>query len=222
MLKERVDGGTHFIGVTRTTLFAVCDIQRIEGHGRLLGGSLVAQRNGFGVLGDSLHRAQRGRWFVGHGRKALGKSLRPVERRSGKNQQELFAAEATEMIAGAHRALCAECEGLQHLIACVVSVDIVDLLEVVEIEDAYAKRVLTPVAAVFFLVQRLHQIAAVVNAGQFIATIENRQVLKIACPEEIAFRKAYIDAAQLEELARPLKKNGYGQYLLGLLTDKVY
>ncbi|MFC3110971.1 glucose-1-phosphate thymidylyltransferase RfbA [Undibacterium arcticum] len=63
---------------------------------------------------------------------------------------------------------------------------------------------------------------SLLEAGQFIATIENRQGLKIACPEEIAFRKAYIDAAQLEELARPLQKNGYGRYLLGLLTDKVY
>lgn len=59
-------------------------------------------------------------------------------------------------------------------------------------------------------------------AGQFIATIENRQGLKIACPEEIAFRKGYIDGVQLEKLAAPLKKNGYGRYLLRLLDDKIF
>ncbi|WP_211460708.1 glucose-1-phosphate thymidylyltransferase RfbA [Collimonas silvisoli] len=63
---------------------------------------------------------------------------------------------------------------------------------------------------------------SLLDAGQFIATIENRQGLKVACPEEIAFRKGYIDAAQLEMLAQPLRKNSYGQYLLQLLTDKVY
>ncbi|MQR01329.1 glucose-1-phosphate thymidylyltransferase RfbA [Glaciimonas soli] len=63
---------------------------------------------------------------------------------------------------------------------------------------------------------------SLLEAGQFIATIENRQGLKVACPEEIAFRRGYITAAQLEALAQPLKKNGYGQYLLRLLTEKVY
>jgi glucose-1-phosphate thymidylyltransferase len=63
---------------------------------------------------------------------------------------------------------------------------------------------------------------SLLEAGQFIATIENRQGLKIACPEEIAYRKGYIDAAQLQALAQPLKKNGYGQYLLRLLNDKVF
>ena len=63
---------------------------------------------------------------------------------------------------------------------------------------------------------------SLLEAGQFIATIENRQGLKIACPEEIAYRKGYIDAAQLEELAQPLKKNGYGHYLLQLLNSKVF
>ncbi|MEO6922090.1 MAG: glucose-1-phosphate thymidylyltransferase RfbA [Collimonas sp.] len=63
---------------------------------------------------------------------------------------------------------------------------------------------------------------SLLEAGQFIATIENRQGLKVACPEEIAYRKGYIDAVQLELLAQPLKKNGYGQYLLGLLKDKVF
>lgn len=63
---------------------------------------------------------------------------------------------------------------------------------------------------------------SLLEAGQFIATIENRQGLKVACPEEIAYRKGYIDAAQLEALAQPLKKNGYGQYLLRLLNEKIY
>lgn len=63
---------------------------------------------------------------------------------------------------------------------------------------------------------------SLLDAAQFIATIEKRQGLKIACPEEIAYRKGYITADQLAALAQPLKKNGYGQYLLRLLTDKVY
>lgn len=63
---------------------------------------------------------------------------------------------------------------------------------------------------------------SLLEAGQFIATIENRQGLKVACPEEIAYRKGYITAAQLEAQAQPLKKNGYGQYLLRLLNEKIY
>lgn len=63
---------------------------------------------------------------------------------------------------------------------------------------------------------------SLLEAGQFIATIENRQGLKVACPEEIAFRQKWIDAGQLEILAQPLAKNGYGQYLLSLLRDKVF
>jgi len=63
---------------------------------------------------------------------------------------------------------------------------------------------------------------SLLEAGQFIATIEKRQGLKVACPEEIAYRRGYIDAAQLEQLAAPLKKNAYGQYLLHLLTDMSY
>ena len=50
-------------------------------------------------------------------------------------------------------------------------------------------------------------------------TIEDRQALRIACLEEIAFRQGFIDAAQLQRLAEPLKQNGYGQYLLQLLRD---
>jgi glucose-1-phosphate thymidylyltransferase len=61
---------------------------------------------------------------------------------------------------------------------------------------------------------------SLLDAGQFIATLEHRQGLKVACPEEIAYRQGWIDAAQLENLAQPLAKNGYGQYLLRLLTEK--
>lgn len=60
---------------------------------------------------------------------------------------------------------------------------------------------------------------SLLDASHFIATIEKRQGLKIACPEEIAYRRGYIDAIQLDRLAQPLKKNGYGQYLLRLLTE---
>jgi glucose-1-phosphate thymidylyltransferase len=63
---------------------------------------------------------------------------------------------------------------------------------------------------------------SLLEAGQFIATLENRQGLKVACPEEIAFRQQWIGAGQLEKLARPLAKNGYGQYLLRILEEKVY
>ena len=60
---------------------------------------------------------------------------------------------------------------------------------------------------------------SLLDAGQFIATLERRQGLKIACPEEVAWRKGFIDAAQLEHLAQPLAKSGYGQYLLRLLRE---
>ena len=63
---------------------------------------------------------------------------------------------------------------------------------------------------------------SLLDASQFIATLEKRQGLKVACPEEVAFRKHYIDAAQLEKLAEPMKKNEYGQYLLRLLQEKVF
>jgi glucose-1-phosphate thymidylyltransferase len=63
---------------------------------------------------------------------------------------------------------------------------------------------------------------SLLDAGQFIATIEQRQGLKVACPEEIAFRKGWINAAQLEKLAAPLRKNGYGQYLVRVLNEKVF
>lgn len=60
---------------------------------------------------------------------------------------------------------------------------------------------------------------SMLEAGQFIATIERRQGLKVACPEEIAFRQGWIDLQQLESLATALAKNGYGQYLLGLIKE---
>ena len=63
---------------------------------------------------------------------------------------------------------------------------------------------------------------SLLEAGQFIATIEKRQGLKVACPEEIAYRQQWINAQQLEKLAQPLAKNGYGQYLLSLLKQQVH
>nr|WP_040016403.1 glucose-1-phosphate thymidylyltransferase RfbA [Desulfobacter postgatei] len=63
---------------------------------------------------------------------------------------------------------------------------------------------------------------SLLEAGLYIATLEKRQGLKVACPEEICFRKGWIDAQQLEQLARPLEKNGYGTYLLRILKGRVY
>ena len=63
---------------------------------------------------------------------------------------------------------------------------------------------------------------SLLEASMFIQTIEKRQGLKIACPEEIAYRMGYITAAQLEALAMPLAKNGYGQYLLNVLREEVF
>jgi glucose-1-phosphate thymidylyltransferase len=63
---------------------------------------------------------------------------------------------------------------------------------------------------------------SMLEASQFIATMEHRQGLKIACPEEIAYRLRYIDAGQLERLAEPLTKNGYGQYLKNILVENVF
>ena len=60
---------------------------------------------------------------------------------------------------------------------------------------------------------------SLLDASQFIATLEHRQGLKIACPEEIAWRNGFIDGTQLEKLAKSLSKNGYGQYLLRLLKE---
>lgn len=63
---------------------------------------------------------------------------------------------------------------------------------------------------------------SMLEASQFIQTIERRQGLKVACPEEIAFRGGWISAEQVNQLAKPLAKNGYGQYLIGLLNESVF
>lgn len=63
---------------------------------------------------------------------------------------------------------------------------------------------------------------SLLEAGQFVATIENRQGLKVACPEEIAYRQHWIGAEQLQMLAQPLAKNAYGRYLQNILKEKVF
>jgi len=63
---------------------------------------------------------------------------------------------------------------------------------------------------------------SMLQASLFIETIEKRQGLKIACPEEIAYRQGYITEEQVAKLAEPLKKNGYGQYLLNMLNERVF
>ena len=63
---------------------------------------------------------------------------------------------------------------------------------------------------------------SLLEAGQFIATLEKRQGLKVACPEEIAFRAGWITAEQVETMARPMLKNGYGQYLMQVVNSQVF
>ncbi|MBW8829352.1 MAG: glucose-1-phosphate thymidylyltransferase RfbA [Burkholderiales bacterium] len=63
---------------------------------------------------------------------------------------------------------------------------------------------------------------SLMEAGQFIATLEKRQGLKVACPEEIAFRSSWISREQLEALAQPMLKNGYGQYLMQIVKSQVF
>ncbi len=63
---------------------------------------------------------------------------------------------------------------------------------------------------------------SLLEAGQFIATLEKRQGLKVACLEEIAYRSGWINAEQLQKLAQPMLKNGYGQYLIKVLHDTIY
>ncbi len=63
---------------------------------------------------------------------------------------------------------------------------------------------------------------SLLDASQFISTLEKRQGLKVACPEEVAFRSHWITAEQLEQLAEPMLKNGYGQYLRMLLKERVF
>jgi glucose-1-phosphate thymidylyltransferase len=62
---------------------------------------------------------------------------------------------------------------------------------------------------------------SLLEASQFIATLENRQGLKVSCPEEISYRRGWINLTQLEKLAAPLSKNGYGQYLQRILKEKI-
>jgi glucose-1-phosphate thymidylyltransferase len=62
---------------------------------------------------------------------------------------------------------------------------------------------------------------SLLEASQFIATLESRQGLKVACPEEISYRHGWINATQLENLAAPYLKNGYGQYLQRILKEKI-
>lgn len=63
---------------------------------------------------------------------------------------------------------------------------------------------------------------SLLDAGQFISTLERRQGLKVACPEEIAYRQNWISVEQLEQLAQPMLKNGYGQYLLRIIKEKIF
>ncbi len=63
---------------------------------------------------------------------------------------------------------------------------------------------------------------SLLEASQYIATIERRQGLKVACPEEIAFRQGWVSAADIEKLAAPMLKNGYGQYLMRMLSERVF
>jgi len=63
---------------------------------------------------------------------------------------------------------------------------------------------------------------SLMEASQYIATLEKRQGLKVACVEEIAYRAGWIGAEQLERLAQPMLKNGYGQYLRKVLSETIY
>ncbi len=63
---------------------------------------------------------------------------------------------------------------------------------------------------------------SLIEASLFVQTIEKRQGLKIACPEEVAFRMGYISAEHLTRLAKPLEKSGYGKYLLQVLSERVF
>lgn len=94
-------------------------------------------------------------------------------------------------------------------------------LEITDVNDTYLRAgqldVQTMGRGYAWLDTGTHE--SMLEASQFIATIEKRQGLKVACPEEIAYRMGHISAAQLEALAQPLKKNAYGQYLLKMLND---
>lgn len=97
-------------------------------------------------------------------------------------------------------------------------------LEITDVNRAYLQQSLLNVQVMgrgmAWLDTGTHE--SLLDAAQFIATIEQRQGLKVACPEEIAFRKGYINASQLEMLAQPFHKNGYGKYLMRILSDRVF
>ncbi|HDF7062781.1 TPA: glucose-1-phosphate thymidylyltransferase RfbA [Enterobacter hormaechei] len=98
-----------------------------------------------------------------------------------------------------------------------------DELEITDINRIYMQQGRLSVAMMrrgyAWLDTGTHQ--SMIEASNFIATIEERQGLKVSCPEEIAFRRGFIDAEQLRVLAEPLKKTGYGQYLLNLTKGLV-
>ncbi len=97
-------------------------------------------------------------------------------------------------------------------------------LEITDVNNAYLKRdqlhVVTMGRGHAWLDTGTHE--SLIEASLFIQTIEKRQGLKVACPEEIAWRRGWISDAQIEELAAPLAKNGYGQYLLQMLKTEVF
>lgn len=97
-------------------------------------------------------------------------------------------------------------------------------LEITDINNAYLKtgelEVEVMGRGIAWLDTGTHE--SLIEAALYIETIEKRQGLKIACPEEIAYRKNYIDEVQLRNLAKPLMNNGYGQYLMDLLDNPIY
>ena len=97
-------------------------------------------------------------------------------------------------------------------------------LEITDVNRAYLERgeleVIPMGRGLAWLDTGTHE--SLLDASQFIETIERRQGLKIACLEEIAYRNGYIGASQLEALAKPLAKSGYGEYLLRVLSERVF
>ena len=97
-------------------------------------------------------------------------------------------------------------------------------LEITDVNRAYLERgeleVIPMGRGLAWLDTGTHE--SLLDASQFIETIERRQGLKIACLEEIAYRSGYINASQLEALAKPLAKSGYGEYLLRVLSERVF